>query len=130
MVMPSKSAFADEEILLPLTLFHVGGGGGGGGGADSTRPQIVFFITSSRDAAEQQNLATLLDNRILNIKMTMENDFWNTCPKSMKLYFWMALVMSFSKIKLHLIPLRSEILPDDVIITSFSITSIKFLKRK
>ena len=30
--------------------------GGGGGGADSTRPQIVFFITSVRDATEPQNL--------------------------------------------------------------------------
>ena len=32
--------------------------GGGGGGADSTRPQIIFLITSIRDAAEPQNLLT------------------------------------------------------------------------
>ena len=31
-----------------LTLFHMGGGGGG---ADSALLQIVFFITSVRDAA-------------------------------------------------------------------------------
>ena len=29
-----------------------------GGGADSTRLQIVFFITSVRDAAEPRNLVT------------------------------------------------------------------------
>ena len=28
-----------------------------GGGADSTSPQIVFFITSIRNVAQQQNLA-------------------------------------------------------------------------
>ena len=37
-----------------LTLFHMGGGGG----ADSAFIQIVFFITSVRDAAEPQNLVT------------------------------------------------------------------------
>ena len=37
-----------------LTLFHMGGGGG----ADSALLQIVFFITSVRDAAEPQNLVT------------------------------------------------------------------------
>ena len=34
------------------------GGGGGGGGADSALLQIVFFITSVRDAAEPRNLVT------------------------------------------------------------------------
>ena len=34
------------------------GGGGGGEGADSTCFQIVFFITSIRDAAEPRNLLT------------------------------------------------------------------------
>ena len=38
-----------------LTLFHMGGGGGG---ADSALLQIVFFITSVRDAAEPRNLVT------------------------------------------------------------------------
>ena len=37
-----------------LTLFHMGGGGG----VDSALLQIVFFITSVRDAAEPQNLVT------------------------------------------------------------------------
>ena len=37
-----------------LTLFQ------GVGGADSTRLQIVFFITSVRDAAEPRNLVTFL----------------------------------------------------------------------
>ena len=32
--------------------------GGGGGGADSALLQIVFFITSVRDAAELRNLVT------------------------------------------------------------------------
>ena len=36
-------------------LFHMGGGGGGGE-ADSTRPQVVFLITSVKDATEPQNL--------------------------------------------------------------------------
>ena len=36
-----------------LTLFHMGGGG-----ADSALLQIVFFITSVRDAAEPRNLVT------------------------------------------------------------------------
>ena len=40
-----------------LTLLHMGGGGGGGR-TDSTRLQIVFFITSVRDAAEPRNLVT------------------------------------------------------------------------
>ena len=31
---------------------------GGGGGADSTHLQIVFFITSVRDAAEPRHLVT------------------------------------------------------------------------
>ena len=31
------------------------------GRADSTHPQIVFFITSIGDAAEQQNLTTFLN---------------------------------------------------------------------
>ena len=31
---------------------------GGGGGADSALLQIVFFITSVRDAAEPRNLVT------------------------------------------------------------------------
>ena len=35
-----------------LTLFHIGGGG------DSHRFQVVFIITSARDAAEPQNLMT------------------------------------------------------------------------
>ena len=39
-----------------LTLFHMGGGGGGV--ADSALLQIVFFITSARDAAELRNLVT------------------------------------------------------------------------
>ena len=34
-----------------------------------------------------------------------------------KLYFWMALFMCFPKYKFHLIPLRSEIQTDDVIMT-------------
>ena len=38
-----------------LTLFHMGGGGGG---ADSALLQIVFFITSARDAAELRTLVT------------------------------------------------------------------------
>ena len=33
---------------------------GGGGGADSALPQIVFFITSVRVAAEPRNLVTFL----------------------------------------------------------------------
>ena len=37
-----------------LTLFHMGGGGG----ADSALLQIVFVITSVRDAAEPRNLVT------------------------------------------------------------------------
>ena len=45
----------------------------GGGGGDFTRLQIVFFITSVRDAAEPRNLMTFLkimDNNTLNMKMT------------------------------------------------------------
>ena len=45
--------------MFCLTLFHIGGGGGGRG-ADSARLQIVFFINSVRDAAEQRNLVTFL----------------------------------------------------------------------
>ena len=30
----------------------------GGGGADSTRPQIVFSVTSVRDATKPHNLVT------------------------------------------------------------------------
>ena len=33
---------------------------GGGGGADSALLQIVFFITSGRDAAEPRNVVTFL----------------------------------------------------------------------
>ena len=40
--------------LETLTLFHIPHGGGG----DSTHLQIVFFITSVRDAAEPRNLVT------------------------------------------------------------------------
>ena len=40
------------EFPIVLTLFHMGGG------ADSSLLQIVFFITSVRDAAEPQNLVT------------------------------------------------------------------------
>ena len=36
-----------------LTLFHMGGGG-----ADTALLQIVFFITSVKDAAEPRNLVT------------------------------------------------------------------------
>ena len=32
----------------------------GGGGGDSTRLQIVFFITSVRDAAKSRNLVAFL----------------------------------------------------------------------
>ena len=42
------------ESSITLILFHIGEGGG----ADSTRLQIVFFITSVRNAAEPQNLVT------------------------------------------------------------------------
>ena len=47
----------------------------GGGRGDSTRPQIVFFITFVRDAAEPQKVVTvfmdnLMDNKILNMKTT------------------------------------------------------------
>ena len=42
--------------------------------ADSALLQIVFLITSVRDAAEPQNLVTfpkiLMDNMILNMEMT------------------------------------------------------------
>ena len=41
-------------VVLSLTLLHMGGGGG----ADSALLQIVFCITSVRDAAEPQNLMT------------------------------------------------------------------------
>ena len=44
------------NTLQLLTLFHKGGGGGGV--ADSALLQIVFFITSVRDAAEPRNLVT------------------------------------------------------------------------
>ena len=39
-------------IVATLTLLHMGGG------ADSALFQIVFFITSVRDAAEPRNLVT------------------------------------------------------------------------
>ena len=39
----------------PLTLFHMRGGG-----ADSALPQIVFFITSVRNAAEPRYLVPFL----------------------------------------------------------------------
>ena len=42
-----------QKCNRPLTLFHMGR-------ADSTRLQIVFFITSIRDAAEPRNLVTFL----------------------------------------------------------------------
>ena len=45
-----------DPLIQALTLFHMGGGGGGG--ADSALLQIVFFITSVKDAAEPRNLVT------------------------------------------------------------------------
>ena len=48
----SSDVYSGCCLLKSSTLFHIGGGGG----ADSARPQIVFFITSVRDAAEPQNL--------------------------------------------------------------------------
>ena len=60
-----------QNIPICLTLFHTEGGGGG---ADSALLQIVFFITSVRDAAEPQNFGdfsqNLMDNKILNMEMT------------------------------------------------------------
>ena len=41
-------------FLNPI-VYGGGGGGGEGVGADSIRLQIVFFITSVRDAAEPRN---------------------------------------------------------------------------
>ena len=52
-----------------LTLFHIGGGGGGGGGSDSSLLQIVFFISSVRDAAVSRNLMTFPTNN--KIKQTI-----------------------------------------------------------
>ena len=43
-------------FINTLTLFHMGGGEG----ADSALLQIVFFITSVRDAAEPRNFVTFL----------------------------------------------------------------------
>ena len=58
------------NFIDKLILFHMGEGGG----ADSALLQIVFFITSVRDAAEPWNLVTFpkiyMDNKILNMKMT------------------------------------------------------------
>ena len=44
-----------SHVIQPYSTL---GGGGGGGGADSIRLQIVFFITSVRDAAGPRNLVT------------------------------------------------------------------------
>ena len=44
---------ACQKYLIILTLFHIRGGG-----EDSALLQIVFFITSVRDAAEPRNLVT------------------------------------------------------------------------
>ena len=43
-------------IITPINNIPHGGGGGGG---NSALLQIVFFITSVRDAAEPRNLVTL-----------------------------------------------------------------------
>ena len=54
--VPENVDYQVQKLISYLdhffTLFHMGGV------ADSTRPQIVFFITSIKDAAEQQNLTT------------------------------------------------------------------------
>ena len=47
----------DETTFTSCQPYSTLGGGGGGGG-DSTLFQIVFFITSVRDAAEPRNLVT------------------------------------------------------------------------
>ena len=44
--------------IVAMLLNPIPHGGGGGAGADSTLFQIVFFITSVRDAAEPRNLVT------------------------------------------------------------------------
>ena len=51
-----KTGLSCHDTLLPrlLTLFHMGGGGG----AHSALLQIVFFITSVKDAAEPRNFVT------------------------------------------------------------------------
>ena len=51
--MPKNPADPDIKVSSILTLFHMEGGG-----ADSALLQIVFFITSVRDAAEPRNLVT------------------------------------------------------------------------
>ena len=43
-------------------------GGGGGGEANSAHPQIVFFITSIRNATEPNNL-------VIFLKLNVEYDF-------------------------------------------------------
>ena len=60
-LMPGELNLDPKSIVENIkhsTLFHMGGGGKLRGGADSTRLQIVFFITSIRDAAEPRNLVT------------------------------------------------------------------------
>ena len=55
-----QETFGIKTKLICFLINPIPHGGGGGGGADSTLYQIVFLITSVRDAAELRNLLTFL----------------------------------------------------------------------